>query len=299
MSKVPDNADRLEEKALGALTLPTPERIQFIKKDTWVPYTRATEAIGMLDDLLVYPRSVRMPCHLLVGDSDNGKSTVFERFANDLHPMTMLPGGDPYMPVVYMVMPAVPTPNNFWTELLGALPAASQVTDSILLKERQAKDLASFIKVKMVLVDQMNNIIQATYKDQRKILAILRDLSTTWKIPVGVAGTHEMINAMRTDPQLHTRFEVSSLPVWTLDSEEYWRFLLSYERLLPLAKPSNLANPAKPQLAVQIHAMSGGTVGGIVRILKKAAVHAISSRKECIDAKVLDTVKETHLKDYA
>jgi hypothetical protein len=65
------------------------------------------------------------------------------------------------------------------------------------------------------------------------------------------------------------------------------RLLASFERLLPLRKPSALAESA---LAERIYALSEGTIGEISAVITTAAVEAIRSGEERIDRKLLDRI---------
>ncbi len=51
----------------------------------------------------------------------------------------------------------------------------------------------------------------------------------------------EAITILHTDPQYASRFDVVNLPKWELN-QDFLRLLVSYVRLLPLKKQSNLAS---------------------------------------------------------
>ena len=86
------NKDHLSPKAREVLSLSNEERIQHILEDKWVGYTRANEIIAKLEDLLIYPKVVRVPNMLIVGNSNNGKSHLIEHFRS-LHPANANPDG--------------------------------------------------------------------------------------------------------------------------------------------------------------------------------------------------------------
>ena len=66
------------------------------------------------------------------------------------------------------------------------------------------------------------------------------------------------------------------------------RLLTSFEVLLPLKNASNLSHES---IALKILSMSEGTIGEISTILKKASVHAIRNKKECIDLQTLAKIE--------
>ena len=81
------------------------ERITWVLQDRWIGYTKAQDALDRLDRLLHHPRTNRMPNLLLLGHTNNGKTTVIRHFA-DLHPPDDNPGGDTlHYPVMMIQMP--------------------------------------------------------------------------------------------------------------------------------------------------------------------------------------------------
>lgn len=60
--------------------LPDSDRIQRIRTDRWVGYTRATGAIDKLENLLTHPQRQRMPNLLIIGPTNNGKTMIVEKF---------------------------------------------------------------------------------------------------------------------------------------------------------------------------------------------------------------------------
>jgi transposase len=99
-------------------------------------------------------------------------------------------------------------------------------------------------------------------------------------------GTREAIRAIQADPQLASRFHRVELTTWRMD-REYRKLLASFERMLPLKQPSQLH---KEPLATQLLAMTEGTIGELSTLLKAAAISAVRSGIEHIDAEVLAAV---------
>lgn len=283
----------LDDRIAEAMLLPTPERIEVAQRDRWVGYGRAQEALQALDDLLSHPRTLRMPNMLLVGESGNGKSTVISKF-QERHPVLEKPGGDPVAPVIVMDMPSEPSETRFWTSLLLALKIAHRDSDPVQRKENQAVSVLTYVQARMLVIDEVHNVLFGSARQQRHFLAVLKNLSNRLKLPIVAVGTRDAILALHTDTQLSSRFEPLGLPRWKLN-QEFLRLLASFERLLPLADPSNLASR---EIAIKLHGMGGGTIGGVSKVLKKAATSAIRSGRECIDLEVLDGLKWVKLSDY-
>jgi len=283
----------LDEEVIQVLSWDTEDRVEFSQRDSWIGYTRAHQVLKELDDLLVFPRSLRMPNILLVGESGNGKSTIIERF-RELNPVKVLPSGDPLAPVLVMNMPSEPSESRFWTELLLSLKISHRDSDTVQNKEKQAVSVLLYAQVKLLVIDEIHNLLYGNVRKQRHFLAVIKNLSNKLKMPIVGVGTREAITALHTDPQLSSRFEALGLPHWDLN-EEFLRLLKSFEKRLPLAEPSELTGR---QMAILIHSLSGGTIGGISKILKKATKLAIRGRKERITLDVLKEVGWVKLSEY-
>lgn len=271
-------------EVVKVLQYPLDERVEFCREDRWVGYTRALQILRQLDDLFSYPKSLRMPNILLVGRSDNGKSSIVQQFVRR-HPMIIREDGSPGPMVIWMRMPSSPNESNFWSELLWSLNIRHSERDPPEKKKRQAYDALQYANTRILAVDEINHLTNAG-KHAGALLAAIKNLSSALNIPILATGTQAAINALNSDPQMKSRFEPAVLDRWVLD-REYLRFLTSYETFLPLAEPSDLAGR---ELAPIIYGMAGDTIGGTVRVLKEAAVHAIRQGKERIDRDVLSSM---------
>ncbi len=280
MSRFP----HLDASVVEALEYTKADRIAFCQSDRWIGYTRATQILDQLDQLLVYPKSLRMPNLLIVGRSGNGKSSILERFIRR-HPVQTNETGAPLAPVLYIEMPETPDESELWSLILWALCISHREKDPASIKKRQVKSALQYAGVKIAIIDEFNNLTNAG-KAAGDLLAAIKGLSNELKLSIVAAGTQTAINALNSDPQMKSRFEPAVLDRWRLDAE-YLRFLASYERLLPLAEPSGLATR---EIAPVIFGMAGDTVGGTVKLLKAAAVKAINTGKEQITPSLLNTL---------
>lgn len=280
------------QDALETLQLPKPDRIEFCKADRWVGYTRAQQILRLCDDLLLYPRSLRMPCLLIVGRPNNGKSSIVEHFIGR-HPYTIKDDGTPAFSISWVALPAKPDPSSFWSEVLWSLNIEHRPQDRADAKRHAAVDAMRFANTRMLMIDEMNHLIYAG-KDAGGLLAEIKNVTSALRIPIVATGTSQAMNALRSEPQLMTRFEPAVLDRWTLD-KEYLRFLVSYEQFLPLAEPSNLASR---ELAPLIYGIAGDAIGGTVKLLKDAAALAIEQGQERITAKLLGEFRGQKLSDW-
>lgn len=96
-------------------------------------------------------------------------------------------------------------------------------------------------------------------------------------------GTREAVQVLHSDPQHASRFDVISLPLWSLN-KDFQRLLASFEKVLPLHKPSRFH---QAELASALHAISGGNLGDLHRLLVECASEAIKSGEEQITKKIV------------
>ena len=270
----------LTETAGKALFLSKDERVEYILKDRWIGYTRAKEAMDKLEMLLVHPKVQRMPNLLLVGDTNNGKTSIVKRFTKK-HP----PDDDIWekehleMPVLYVEIDATPSEDSLYCEILLSLFSPFTYSMPTAKKREQAYRLLRNVGVKLLVIDEIHNLLSSRKEKQQGLLNAIKRLGNTLQISIVAVGTVDAARAIHSDPQMANRFEPFALSQWG-DNEEYWRLLASLEKMLPLKHPSDLSGE---KISRRILAMSEGRIGEITQLLKLAAVNAVRTGKEKID----------------
>ncbi|GGA02890.1 TniB family NTP-binding protein [Dyella caseinilytica] len=264
--------------------LPDSERIQHIRSDRWIGYTKALHILERLDDLLAWPPKQRMPNMLLIGPTNNGKSMIIERFRRKNHVVHKRYSAIEKLPVVALQMPSDPTISRFYSMLLfelGAPPAYPRARIAEL--ELSAIKLLEAVGAKMLIIDEIHNILAGQRNHRLEFLNLLRYLGNSLRIPIVGVGIQEAHLAIRSDPQLENRFEPIPLPRW-VQGEELQSLLASFAASLPLKQPSNLQQVDMAQYLLE---RSEGTIGEIARLLSAAAETAISTGEESINRKTL------------
>lgn len=271
----------LTDKTAEVLTWPMPERIVACQKDRWIGYAGAIDTLGQLDDLLAHPRTQRMRNLLIVGRSGNGKTASLEHFIKR-HPILIAETGAPVAPIVRIEMPETPDESELWSCILWALGISHRERDPASIKKRQVKTTMQYADVRMLVIDEFNNLANAG-KRAGELLAAIKNLSNELRISVVAAGTPAAIHALNSDLQMRSRFDAIPLSPWKRGMQ-YQRFLETYERVIPLAKPSQMGSTS---MATALYDLGGETIGGTVKLLKAASVEAIRSGAEQITPVVL------------
>jgi Bacterial TniB protein len=255
------------------------ERIQWIRQDRWIHYSRAEWVLARLVDLLNYPSRDRMPCLLLFGSTGMGKTRILQKFLRDHRSSFDDGAGRTRLPVLAIQMPPAPNQRDFYEELLmgmGGVLVDNSV--GITSLRHRVRLLARQLEVRMIVVDEIHSILAGTFREQRVMLNAIRFLANDLHIPIVCAGTHDAKQALMTDQQLADRFEAVELPAWE-DNGSFAQLLSSFGSILPLRKPSELLDT---KLRKRILNLSEGILVRICRLLEACAVEAIRSGKEHI-----------------
>lgn len=260
-------------------------RITYIESDFWIPYTKSADVLKKFEHLVSHPRTHRMPNFLLVGDTNNGKTALLNKFQQNYSPYTTIKDGT-RLDVLMIEAPPEPDERRLYNVILDKLMAPYRINDRVDKKHFQVMQLFGSLKLRVFIIDEIHNIIHGSYNKQRGFLTVLKYLANELKIVIIAAGTKDAIRVVNTDPQLANRFEPIILQKWKMN-EDYLRLLMSFERLLPLREKSNLIEKS---LGYKILSMSEGTIGEISKILKEASILALENSSEKITEKILDSI---------
>jgi type II secretory pathway predicted ATPase ExeA len=260
-------------------------RIKFIKQKKWIGYPQAKRVLDRLDVLRDSERSERAVGMLVVGESNNGKSRTLKHFLKQ-NPPYLGEDNELKIPVLYVESPPEPNEKRFYEEILDALCAPSRPTEKSDVKFQRVMNLLKKAEVRVLIIDEIHNIIAGSSTKQRVFLNVIKYISNKLQLPIVCAGTKDALNAISTDNQLSNRLPPYQLIEWT-DNEDYLRLLASYELITPLKKASNLY---EEPLASIILKMSEGLIGEINEIIQLAAEKAILDGEERITSSILANI---------
>ncbi|MBB5294660.1 TniB family NTP-binding protein [Deinococcus metallilatus] len=274
---------QLIEAAQRLLRAPDEQRLAFIAEDRWIGYSAAKNALSEMELLFEEPSLTRPSNLLLTADTHNGKTTLVKRFAG-LHPLVDDPdAARAVRPVIRFDAPATPNEDRFYNRLLRELNAVFKITDKPDKKFFQIKDLLLKVGMRVLILDEINNSLAGTGTQRQQLLNAIKELGNELQRPIILTGNFDALAVLRDDKQIQNRFPPLVLPKWQLD-DEFLQLLASFEATLPLRKRSDLASE---QLAPLLLVMTGGVIGELSKLLRRAARQAILSQKERITRKAL------------
>lgn len=258
-------------------------RLAFLDQPRWIGYQRAQAALDTLQALMNKPRQPRMPNLLIVGDSNNGKTTLIQRFKNLCGEGYVDENADPVKPVIVAEAPPSADEKGLYISILERFWAPYRASTPLAGLRYQVIHLLRKCKVKILIIDEFHSLLTGSAAKQRELMNAIKLLCNEVGIPIVGVGTRDAVRVLHTDPQHASRFDVFSLPLWEL-TPEFQKLLAGFERVLPLKKPSGLSTP---EMATTIHAISAGNLGDVYRLLNVCARQAITSGEEQITDKIL------------
>jgi len=186
--------------------------------------------------------------------------------------------------VLLVQVPPAPTVARLYAAILAGLGVPGALHSRSPEREGAALHLLRQVNCRMLVLDELHNLLAAPTQRQRELLNLLRYLGNELRIPIVGLGTREAYLAIRSDDQLENRFEPFLLPPWE-DGPEFGRLLASFEAVLPLREPSGLGSPA---MRTQVLRRSEGTIGEVAALLAAAADAALLAGEEGISAAALE-----------
>jgi hypothetical protein len=277
--------NHLSPEASALAMLPGTERLARLKMERWIGYTRANQALAKLEALLAEePGKLRPQNLLIVGPSNNGKTMIAEKF-HRAHPQKISDDGEhEVIPVLMMQMPADATINRFYTALLMKLNTPVGFHGRYNVREVLTLQLMRTVGVRILIIDELHNLLGAATNRQRELLNMLRYIGNELRIPIVCLGIRDAYLAIRSDDQLENRFHPLLLPSWEL-GDEFARLIASFETVLPLREPSNLSTSPLLELILR---RSEGTIGEITALLNSATVSALLHGEERINCATIE-----------
>ncbi len=263
------------------------EKIEFLRKDFFLEYPKATEIIDKLNDLFTYPRTSRMPCYLIVGEPNYGKTGLVTHFCAMNPPTDNVTGDAIKFPVLMIQAPAVPEERRFYPAILRKLNCPFKYSAPVDKLETQVMEVLNRVRPKIIIIDEIHNLIAGALDRQRKFMNVLKNMHNDLQIPFVGVGTKKALLAIRVDDQISSRFRALDLPKWNY-GDEFLNFVSSFERAMPLPEASNLDVGAKGKI---IFNRSGGVLGKVGAIIREASVYCLKNGKNKITTDILKAIE--------
>lgn len=289
-----DNNDypHLDEQIKHYLRESDASRINFIRQSKFYTYSVAKELLSELDLLMQPTNNNRIQGMVISAEPNNGKSELVRRFAKTQKylPVERSDGTGINVPIVLIDAPH--RPNESWLigEILTALNAPYRTNGDLEAKIKQVLGLFKRLNVRMLIIDEISDLVSGSAIKQRDILTLIKQISTRCKVVIVLTGVPSIKAALAVNDQINSRFVNREIPKWK-ESVELRQLLKIIERRTPLKNPSMLAAQENAPLLKTVLERSKGRIGWIIEILQRSAVQAITSKKEKIDFETVNSIR--------
>jgi hypothetical protein len=278
------SGDHLSPKTRELVGSSMEERVAYIQKDSWIPYSQANTILQQLEDLLRHPKCDRMPNLAITAETNNGKTRLIKHFLS-LHQATETTGGTIMAPVFYLQCPGIPEESRLYSTILLKLCKKFRPTAPAQEKLMLVLDALSRVQVRILALDEVNFTEVGTAGKQKRFLNTLRYLANELRISIVCLGTEEMMRVIRSVSSVENRFSPVVLPKWHA-GDEFRKLLASFEKIIPLKHPSELQDSST--LTAKLLTRSEGTIGELKMLLAAAATRAMRNGTERITEEIVD-----------
>ena len=256
-------------------------RIALIQSDIWIGFPRAEQVLDRLQGMIEAPRQTRMPGLLVHGASGIGKTMIARNLSRKYAPDYDPASGITRTPLLLLQAPPAPDERRFYLHILATVgapaTALSARAQNVASLEVRVVALLRDLGLRMIMIDEVHNLLAGTHREQRRFLNVLRYLSNELEVSLVCLGVSEAVDAIRGDIQLARRLDEHHLPNWR-DDAEFSDMIQTLIAAMPLEKESNL----KVKSLKQILALSGGVTSRIFALIKDLSIDAIVTGEECI-----------------
>lgn len=250
----------------------SPLRGHRIPDNYFFPYPAAKRIQQLLLSRVMHPNLYRPIGALILGEPGNGKSFLLRDLKKQVMARQAGEGFPEFLPAISFDAPPGATRNLVFyalAEAVGMPLPARGIADRFIPQLRKTLHQR---QVRVILVDELNNLLSGSEASQRKILDDLKSFTNTLGFPCILAGTPKSITVFQDDRQYLSRWPPILLPIWQR-SPDFWTLILNLESEMEV-EPGVFANEEASDLILR---HSEGAIGRIVQILNDSFQEAHDS----------------------
>lgn len=277
----------LDPKTQAWLELPDLERANRMLIDRFITHERLQPIMDHIDFLRFSPPKSRASGLVVSGLPGSGKTMIARAIERRYPPIAAEGSKAASLPVLTIEMTGAREARALYDRILTELgvPDPKRYVGSD--RERMVLKLCRAANLRLLVVDEIQDILTSTARQQRIALDTIKFLMNQLSMPVLALGTAQAPDAMQVDEHLNARFTYRSLPVWKQDTYLV-NFLDALERVLPLKQPSQLSSLP---ITTALLRLSDGVLDPMMRLITYAAAHAVESGTEQITPQLLERAR--------
>lgn len=270
---------QLHPSTTSLLGAPNDVRAKAIIEDRQILYPALLEVMNEAEWMVYEPRQTRARGLIVCADRGNGKTSlaklVHQRYGdNDRSDAPC---------VLKISMSGTRDARSVYGRIMEELGSPARISHRLSDRELLVQRLLRDADCRLLVLDEVQDILQGSEREQLRALEGIKLLMNELSIHILAFGTDRAGQGFRSDPHLAARFTEFAMPTWKPDAT-LANFLVTYERLLPLQKPSNLGSSDKVSALAKV---GKGVLGNIVARIKNAALAAIANGSERITTELI------------
>jgi len=274
-----NHQNRLHASTANLLDAANDVRAKAIIEDREILYPALKEVMNEAQWMVYEPRQTRARGLIVCADRGNGKTSlarlVHRRYSD--YDRSDAPC------VLKISMSGSRDARSVYGRIMEELGSPARISHRLSDRELLVQRLLRDADCRLLVLDEVQDILQGSEREQLRALEGIKLLMNELSIHILAFGTDRAGHGFKSDPHLAARFSEFAMPSWKPDGT-LANFLVTYERLLPLRKPSNLGSPDKVAAFAKV---GKGVLGNIVARIKNAALAAIADGSECITADLI------------
>ncbi|MBD8643111.1 TniB family NTP-binding protein [Stenotrophomonas sp. CFBP 13724] len=281
------DVSHLEPSIRSQLELSNDERAGRMLVERFIAHERLQPIIDHIEFLIRMPSQTRANGLVVSGKPGSGKTMLSRAIIRRHPPVSAENEKTASLPVLAISMTNAREARTLYNRILGAFGVPDPTRYSGGDRERMVLKLCAAAKLRLLIVDEIQDILTTTPRQQRIALDTVKFLMNELSLPILILGTSAAPAAMQVDEHLNARFKYRELPLWKRDAR-LTEFLDVLERALPLRHPSYLSSPT---ISTELVRLSGGVLQTIMQLVTHAAAHAVETGEEQITIKLLERAR--------
>lgn len=253
-------------------------RIKYIHHGCYIKHPNGEYVSNEIEGLMLAQPTGFFGHIALIGVEGAGKTIAHKVVKNGIGRSYTDDNINTQMGVWRVDMPNELSERKFLMSIIDSFCLPYEYHDTTVKLRRSVISIIRELNVKVLVIENTDVLLDGWPNDVKKMMAVLKHLTDFTDVSLVFVATPTVYDRVMKFES--TDLVLREVIVKELDNNKVFRkFLKSYERFLPLAKPSNLAST---EVSNAIYDKTKGNIGAIDTLLKALAMRAVNSGDDFI-----------------
>ncbi|CAJ5422791.1 bacterial TniB family protein [Burkholderia pseudomallei] len=208
-------------------------------------------------------------CLATIGASGAGKSTVLECYRAKFPVREEVLRR--HVPVLYVIVPAVPTVRSLAEAMLIALGEIAQAGQSSARLTEQIVKLVHGCGVEIIMLDEFQHFVEGDRRSLRQVANWLKVLLDRLPAAVVLAGLPSLLGVLRVNGQLRRRFSrVTEMRPFDVNTNEGAKTFIGVMQALAKDMPLPMTDIVDKRVVMKLYYATAGLVDYMCKLLNGA-----------------------------